>query len=75
MCYKTGKYTVFEWCPCICQLGNFTGWDSEGVKYGGAALVYHVSFAGTKLLPESAGRVWQLVQLSLAAGIVPVDCQ
>ena len=54
---------------------DFTGRGSQGVKYGGAALVYCVTFAGTKLLPKSAGRVWQLVQLSLAAGIVPIDCQ
>ena len=32
MYYGIGKYTVFEWRPCICQSENFTGWGSEGVN-------------------------------------------
>ena len=32
MRYRTGKYTVFEACPCIFEPGNVTGWSSEGVN-------------------------------------------
>ena len=32
MYYGIGKYTVFEWRPCIYQSENFTGWGSEGVN-------------------------------------------